>query len=114
VQKTKCDQFPKMLTCALCHCINHRYCVKAKKALQAVGAKFEAIELDKLSEGSEIQSALAELTGQRTVPNVFINGTSIGEVIVVHSTSDMQRCQTCLPCLLHCSINELAKFYLLL
>lgn len=29
-------------------------------------------------DGSEIQSALAEWTGQRTVPNVFIGGKHIG------------------------------------
>lgn len=29
-------------------------------------------------DGSEIQSALAEWTGQKTVPNVFIGGTHIG------------------------------------
>lgn len=30
------------------------------------------------ADGSEIQSALAEWTGQRTVPNVFIGGNHIG------------------------------------
>lgn len=29
-------------------------------------------------DGSDIQSALAELSGQRTVPNVFISGKHIG------------------------------------
>ena len=29
-------------------------------------------------DGSAIQDALYRLTGRRTVPNVFINGTSIG------------------------------------
>lgn len=29
-------------------------------------------------DGSEIQAALAEWTGQRTVPNVFIGGSHIG------------------------------------
>jgi len=29
-------------------------------------------------DGSEVQSALAEWTGQRTVPNVFIGGKHIG------------------------------------
>jgi hypothetical protein len=31
-----------------------------------------------LGDGSEIQDALKEWTGQRTVPNVFINGKHIG------------------------------------
>lgn len=29
-------------------------------------------------DGSQIQDALYQLTGRRTVPNVFIRGTSIG------------------------------------
>ncbi|KAK7463554.1 Glutaredoxin [Stygiomarasmius scandens] len=35
-------------------------------------------ELDMLDEGSAIQSYLAEKTGQRTVPSVFINKRHIG------------------------------------
>jgi len=31
-----------------------------------------------IDDGSEIQSALAEWTGQKTVPNVFIGGNHIG------------------------------------
>lgn len=29
-------------------------------------------------EGSAIQSALQDLTGQRTVPNIFVNGKHVG------------------------------------
>ncbi|KAI9183534.1 Glutaredoxin [Blastocladiella emersonii ATCC 22665] len=54
------------------------YCTKAKDALKAVGAAFHAIELDQMNEGAEIQAHLAELTGQRTVPNIFIKGKHIG------------------------------------
>lgn len=41
---------------------------------------FEVIELDTLpgNDGSLIQSHLFQLTGQRTVPNVFIRGMHIG------------------------------------
>lgn len=38
----------------------------------------KVIELDKLDNGSEIQSALLDITGQRTVPNVFIKGKHLG------------------------------------
>lgn len=31
-----------------------------------------------LENGSEIQQALEQITGQRTVPNIFINGNHIG------------------------------------
>lgn len=69
------------------------YCTKAKTALKAVGAKFEAVELDERADGNAIQQvchlvfcsalliclqALAELTGRRTVPNVFVHKRSIG------------------------------------
>ncbi|KAH7696431.1 glutaredoxin, partial [Aphelenchoides avenae] len=36
------------------------------------------VELDKRDDGNEIQDYLAQLTGGRTVPRVFINGQFIG------------------------------------
>ncbi|CAN8273009.1 unnamed protein product [Cochlearia groenlandica] len=54
------------------------YCDRVKELLQKLGAKFLSIELDKESDGSKVQTALAEWTGQRTVPNVFIGGKHIG------------------------------------
>ncbi|EMS48806.1 Glutaredoxin-C6 [Triticum urartu] len=70
------------------------FCVQVKKLLTQLGASFKAIEMDTErlgrnliqlthvifyeGDGTEIQSALAEWTGQRTVPNVFINGKHIG------------------------------------
>ena len=36
------------------------------------------IELDEIDNGAEIQGALLDLSGQRTVPNVFIKGTHLG------------------------------------
>lgn len=32
----------------------------------------------RIDDGDKIQAALAELTGRKTVPNVFVNGQSIG------------------------------------
>ena len=40
--------------------------------------KFEVLELDKVEKGPEIQSSLAEKTGRKTVPQVFVNGSFIG------------------------------------
>ncbi|GAB4846731.1 Glutaredoxin-C2 [Ancistrocladus abbreviatus] len=54
------------------------YCVNVKKLLSELNVNFKAIELDTESDGSDIQSALAQWTGQRTVPNVFISGNHIG------------------------------------
>lgn len=36
------------------------------------------VELDEHTLGSELQTALGDSTGRRTVPNVLINGKSIG------------------------------------
>lgn len=38
----------------------------------------EIVELDEVSEGQDIQDYLADKTGQRTVPNIFISGRHIG------------------------------------
>ncbi|RLM64491.1 hypothetical protein C2845_PM15G13850 [Panicum miliaceum] len=54
------------------------FCVRVKQLFEKLGASFKAIELDVESDGSELQDALKEWTGQRTVPNVFINGKHIG------------------------------------
>lgn len=35
-------------------------------------------ELDRMSDGSTVQQTLTEMTGQRTVPNVFVNGQHVG------------------------------------
>ena len=36
------------------------------------------VELDEEKDGADMQAALGELTGRRTVPNVFLDGKSIG------------------------------------
>ncbi|KAJ1418287.1 Thioredoxin-like superfamily [Sesbania bispinosa] len=54
------------------------YCKRVKDLLTQLGATYKIFELDTEKDGGEIQSALAEWTGQRTVPNVFIGGKHIG------------------------------------
>ena len=54
------------------------FCTRVKDLFSKLGTKHKVIELDKESDGSAIQAALAEWTGQRTVPNVFISGQHIG------------------------------------
>lgn len=39
---------------------------------------YDAIELDKRSDGRDVQDALQERTGQRTVPNIFVGGGHVG------------------------------------
>lgn len=55
------------------------YCTSAKKLLQQKGVKnIKVIELDDMADGSSVQDALYEITGQRTVPNIFIGGKHVG------------------------------------
>jgi len=54
------------------------YASKAKQTLQSEGAVFHIVELDQRNDGGEIQAALGDLTGRRTVPNVFFDSKSIG------------------------------------
>lgn len=54
------------------------YCDKAKKVFNSIGAKYEVLELDQDADGNAIQDALHKMTGQRTVPNVFVGEKSIG------------------------------------
>lgn len=57
------------------------YCNLAKNVLDEVGVKYHVVELDLRSDvpsGAELQDALANATGRRTVPNVFIKKQSIG------------------------------------
>jgi thioredoxin reductase (NADPH) len=61
------------------------YCRKALEALSLEGVSPEktpnaihVIDLASHEHGSQIQDTLLELTGRRTVPNVFIGGKSIG------------------------------------
>ncbi|KAH7392058.1 thioredoxin-like protein [Phaeosphaeria sp. MPI-PUGE-AT-0046c] len=70
------------------------YCRQAKELLSKSGAKFYAIELDQVDDGSAIQSTLGEMTGQTTVPNIFIAKKHIG------GNSDLQAKKGDLPTLL--------------
>ncbi|XP_060622182.1 thioredoxin reductase 3 [Anolis sagrei] len=54
------------------------FCRKVKDLFHSMSVEYSALELDKTDEGPSIQEVLLELTGQRTVPNVFVNGTHVG------------------------------------
>ncbi|TNV75171.1 hypothetical protein FGO68_gene10928 [Halteria grandinella] len=54
------------------------YCTEAKEVFSSVDVQYETIELDKVADGDKIQAALHEITGQKTVPNIFVGGTHIG------------------------------------
>lgn len=51
---------------------------KAKKLLDDSNIPYHTVEIDLQPNGADIQQALADLTGQKTVPNIFIKSTHIG------------------------------------
>jgi len=54
------------------------FCAEVKNLFKSLGVEVQVLELDNDPEGAEVQAALAEKTGQRTVPNIFINGEHVG------------------------------------
>ena len=54
------------------------YCRAAIELLQLRAAPYHNIDLNREEAGMEMQRALREITGQNTVPNIFINSNHIG------------------------------------
>ncbi|KAI0375450.1 glutaredoxin [Pilatotrama ljubarskyi] len=59
------------------------YCPYCKRAKSLLTSKFpnvptKILELDEIEDGGAIQDYLEEKTGQRTVPNIFINQQHVG------------------------------------
>ncbi|OMJ11373.1 Glutaredoxin [Smittium culicis] len=57
------------------------YCTRAKSELAKIipsDMSVLILELDNMDDGSNIQNHLLELTGQRSVPNIFINKKHVG------------------------------------
>jgi glutaredoxin 3 len=65
----------KIVVFSKTHC---PYCTDTKNLFSKLNITIKVHELDRMSNGSEIQSTLLEMTNQRTVPNVFINGKHVG------------------------------------
>lgn len=55
-----------------------RYCRRAKSVFKELNMAPHVVELDERDDGWNIQDALGEMVGRRTVPQVFINGKHIG------------------------------------
>ena len=60
------DHLLLLLLLLLCVCVHLCVCTLCMYVLRA-------------EKGAEIQATLAELTGQKTVPNVFISGQHVGQ-----------------------------------
>jgi glutaredoxin 3 len=54
------------------------YCTTAKKTVIAAGITPLVLELDKHKDGEAMQAMLQQITGQRTVPNVWVAGKFLG------------------------------------
>jgi glutaredoxin 3 len=54
------------------------FCTATKTLLNEMKVDYTLHELNEMDNGSDIQSALLDMTGQRTVPNVFVNGKHLG------------------------------------
>jgi len=54
------------------------FCSKTKALFEDLGVEATVFELNEMDDGADIQDALLDITGQRTVPNTFINGKHIG------------------------------------
>jgi glutaredoxin 3 len=55
------------------------YCTKAKKILGKYKINsYKIIEIDNISDGDDYLKILGQMTGEETVPRVFIDGECIG------------------------------------
>lgn len=63
------------------------YCRATKQTLDGLKVEYDLLELDQESDGAALQDALEEISGQRTVPNVYIKQKHIG------GNSDVQSLQ---------------------
>ena len=50
------------------------YCDDAKAEFARIGVAFTVVELNQIADGANQQTTLKDITGQSTVPNIFIGG----------------------------------------
>mmetsp|Transcript_34225 Transcript_34225/g.59892 ORF Transcript_34225/g.59892 Transcript_34225/m.59892 type:complete len:105 (-) Transcript_34225:1752-2066(-) len=54
------------------------YSAQTKNSLQQLNIPATICELDQIPNGDEVQAALQSITGQKSVPNIFIGGVHVG------------------------------------
>lgn len=54
------------------------YCKKARALFDGMKQSYFAFEIDKNENGEQVKEELKKMTGQSSVPNIFINGNHIG------------------------------------
>ncbi|KAL6038837.1 hypothetical protein STEG23_017064 [Scotinomys teguina] len=79
------------------------YCSMAKKIFHDMNVNYKVVELDMLEYGSQFQDALHKMTGERTVPRIFVNGTFIGGATDTHR---LHRQGKLLPLVHQCNLQK--------
>lgn len=51
---------------------------RAKKTMEFCKKPYHSIDIDKMPQGNDIHAHLQQLTGQRTLPSIFVKGNFIG------------------------------------
>ncbi|XP_075687917.1 thioredoxin reductase 3 [Rhinoderma darwinii] len=70
------------------------YCDRVKELFTSLGKEYFALELDLCDDGNSIQEVLYEMTGQKTVPNVFVYKSHIGgcdKTLLAHQNGSLQK-----------------------
>ncbi|RVE72410.1 hypothetical protein OJAV_G00042770 [Oryzias javanicus] len=70
------------------------FCVRVKDLFKELKVECNVVELDLIEEGTNYQEMLLEMTGQRTVPNVFINKKHVGgcdKTMQAHKDGSLQQ-----------------------
>lgn len=79
------------------------YCSMAKKIFHDMNVNYKVVELDMVEYGSQFQEALYKMTGERTVPRIFVNGIFIGGAADTHR---LHKEGKLLPLVHQCYLNK--------
>ncbi|KAI1299995.1 thioredoxin reductase [Mortierella claussenii] len=67
------------------------FCLRVKDLFDDLSVPYKALELDEHEQGFEIQQELKTISGQSTVPNVYVKGTHVGGSDATHDANDSGR-----------------------
>lgn len=57
---------------------NYPFCQMAKDEFRKIRVTFDLVELNEISDGAKQEEILKDISGQSTVPNIFIGGQHVG------------------------------------
>ena len=64
------------------------FCHKTKDLLKSKNVEFKAVEMDLIEGGNEMHAALKSISGQNTVPCIYINGNKVGGNDDLHKANE--------------------------